>query len=81
MNSFFESACRGVAATRDESPHTDMRAAKAHRHSELEANLLMPQEAENNDFSEYALIQQTNLADFDPAIPRFESRRPSQIFQ
>jgi hypothetical protein len=57
-----------------------MRAAKAHRHSELEANLLMPQEAENDNFSEYALIQQTNSADFDSAIPRFESWRPSQLF-
>ena len=63
----------------EESPPTDMRAAKAHRHSELEANLLMPQRAENDDFSEYALIQQTNSADFDSAIPRFESWRPSQL--
>jgi hypothetical protein len=38
----------------------------------------MPQRAENDDFSEYALIQQTNSADFDSAIPRFESWRPSQ---
>jgi hypothetical protein len=41
----------------------------------------MPQRAENDDFSEYALIQQTNSADFDSAIPRFESWRPSQRFQ
>jgi len=55
-----------------------MRAAKAHRHSELEANLLMPQEAENDNFSEYSLTQQTNSADFDAAIPGFESWRASQ---
>jgi hypothetical protein len=29
--------------------------AKAQRHSELEANLLMPQEAKNDNFSECAL--------------------------
>ena len=40
----------------------------------------MPQEAENDNFSEYLLIQQTNSADFDSAIPRFESWRPSQYF-
>ena len=45
-----------VAVTKDEVTAPDMRAAKAHRHSELEANLLMPQEAENDNFSEYALI-------------------------
>ena len=70
-----------VVATKDESPHTDMRAAKAHRHSELEANLLMPQEAENDNFSEYSLTQQTNSADFDAAIPGFEilARQPEYI--
>jgi hypothetical protein len=47
-----------------------MRAATAHRHSELEANLLMPQEAENDNFSEHALIQQTNSADFVSAAGR-----------
>jgi hypothetical protein len=36
----------------------------------LEANLLISQEAENDDFSEYALIQQTNLADFVSAAGR-----------
>jgi hypothetical protein len=61
----------------EEPPPTDLGAAKAHHHSELEANLLMPQEAENDNFSEYVLIQQTNSADFDSAIPRFESWRPS----
>ena len=56
MNSFFGGLVGEVAATKDESPPTDMRATKAHRHSELEANLLMPQEAENDNFSECALI-------------------------
>jgi len=40
--------------------------AATHRHSELEANVLTPQEAENDNFSEYALIQQTNSADLQP---------------
>jgi hypothetical protein len=54
----------------------DMTAAKAHRHSELEANLLMQQQAENDDFSEYALIQLTNLADFDAALRAAQSGSP-----
>jgi hypothetical protein len=48
------------------------------RHSEMTANLLTGNEPNFRDFSEWALIDHANKSDFDSAIPRFESWRPSQ---
>jgi hypothetical protein len=48
-------------------------------HSETFDNLLIELMRKTDNFSEYVLIQQTNSADFDSAIPRFESWRPSHI--
>jgi hypothetical protein len=50
----------------------------AGRHSEMTANLLMGKRLNSREFSEWALIDHANQADFDSAIPRFESWRPSQ---
>jgi hypothetical protein len=46
-------------------------------HSETLANLLNEQEAKFLNLSEWTLIFHRKLADFDSAIPRFESWRPS----
>ena len=51
----------------------------ASRHSEISANLLIGLRSNFRIFSECALIKHANHLDFDSAIPRFESRRPSQI--
>jgi hypothetical protein len=45
----------------------------------MTANLLTGNEHNFRDFSEWTLIDHANQADFDSAIPRFESWRPSQI--
>src|SRR6266508_4930009 len=50
----------------------------ASRHSEISANLLNGLRSNFRDFSERALIDNANHLDFDSAIPRFESWRPSQ---
>jgi hypothetical protein len=47
-------------------------------HSEMTANLLMGKGPNFRDFSERPLINHANQSDFDSAIPRFESWRPSQ---
>jgi hypothetical protein len=47
-------------------------------HSESGANLLIDNEADFAKFSERALILLEKYVDFDSAIPRFESWRPSQ---
>jgi hypothetical protein len=46
--------------------------------SEMPANLLKGKRHNFRDFSERALIDHANQSDFDSAIPRFESWRPSQ---
>jgi len=46
-------------------------------HSEIDANLLNRQSWYFRDFSECGLIDHSNHLDFDSAIPRFESWRPS----
>jgi hypothetical protein len=48
-------------------------------HLETAANLLRLLERVLADFSKCALKSLDNQADFDSAIPRFESWRPSQI--
>ncbi len=47
-------------------------------HSEMSANLLIRRRSNFRDFSERALINNADHLDFDSAIPRFESWRPSQ---
>jgi hypothetical protein len=47
-------------------------------HSEISANLLNGLRPNFLDFSERALIVNANQLDFDSAIRRFESSRPSQ---
>src|SRR6266508_6188685 len=47
-------------------------------HSEMSDNLLIGLRSNFRDFSERALINNANHLDFDSAIPRFESWRPSQ---
>src|SRR4030081_1295420 len=47
--------------------------------SEWWAKLLIVQQANRAKNSECSLIYQYKLVDFDSAIPRFESWRPSQI--
>jgi hypothetical protein len=64
MDSFLGPLVGEVAATKNESPPTDMRAREKHRHSELEANLLMPQEAENDDFLRIRLDSTNKLSGF-----------------
>ena len=49
-----------------------------YRHSEMPANLLKGKRPNFRDFSERPLINHANPSDFDSAIPRFESWRPSQ---
>jgi hypothetical protein len=44
----------------------------------MSANLLIVWMSNFRDFSECALINRENHLDFDSAIPRFESWRPSQ---
>jgi hypothetical protein len=44
----------------------------------MTANLLTAMEPNLSDFSECSLIDHANQVDFDSAIPRFESWRPSQ---
>jgi hypothetical protein len=46
-------------------------------HSEIDPNLLMQEHWYFGDYSECALIDHPNYLDFDSAIPRFESWRPS----
>jgi hypothetical protein len=46
-------------------------------HSELAGKLLIFHGGKFASFSEWALISQENHSDFDSAIPRFESWRPS----
>jgi len=46
--------------------------------SEMTANLLIGLRSNFRIFSECALINNVNHLDFDSAIPRFESWRPSQ---
>jgi hypothetical protein len=48
------------------------------RHSEMPANLLIGLRSDLRTFSEFALTDKANHLDFDSAIPRFESWRPSQ---
>jgi hypothetical protein len=48
-------------------------------HSEIAAKLLADLGANFHVFSEQALILQGNLSDFDSAMRRFESSRPSHI--
>jgi hypothetical protein len=50
----------------------------ASRYSEMSANLLIELRSNFCIFSEYALKNKANHLDFDSAIPRFESWRPSQ---
>jgi hypothetical protein len=45
----------------------------------MPANLLIVWGSNFRDFSECALINKQNHLDFDSAIPRFESWRPSQL--
>ena len=47
-------------------------------HSEITANLLIGFRSNFSIFSECALTNNANHLDFDSAIPRFESWRPSQ---
>jgi hypothetical protein len=47
-------------------------------HSEIGAKLLTHLGANSRNFSECTLILQRNLSDFDSAMRRFESSRPSQ---
>jgi hypothetical protein len=49
-------------------------------HSESTANLLVDKRSNFAIFSECALISKGKYSDFDSAIPRFESWRPSQDF-
>jgi hypothetical protein len=44
----------------------------------MTANLLTGNELNFRDLSEWALIDHADQVDFDSAIPRFESWRPSQ---
>ena len=44
----------------------------------MSAKLLNGLRSNSRDFSERALINKANHLDFDSAIPRFESWRPSQ---
>src|SRR6266508_6188880 len=48
-------------------------------HSEMSDNLLIGLRSNFRNFSECALINNANHLDFDSAIPRFESWRPSHI--
>jgi hypothetical protein len=48
------------------------------QHSEWAAKLLVDNGSKFAIFSEYALILQENWSDFDSAIRRFDSSRPSQ---
>jgi hypothetical protein len=60
---------------------TDLRLeplAEAPSHSETEANLLTGDGSNFDGFSELSLIYIVFPSDFDSAIPRFESWRPSQ---
>jgi hypothetical protein len=54
------------------------RCATSIPHSEISANLLYPLRSNRRDFSECALMDNANQVDFDSAIRRFESSRPSQ---
>jgi hypothetical protein len=85
-------AMRSVSALASRSGSTFLRRAMASwlpgrragetcgemRHSEMSANLLIGWRSNFSDFSERALINNGNHLDFDSAIPRFESWRPSQ---
>src|SRR3954452_9501055 len=51
------------------------------RHSEIAPNLLSGLRLNFRHFSECALIDNANRLDFDSAIPRFESWRPSQFLR
>jgi hypothetical protein len=70
---------RNPAPERQEggTPRTEMRGHRS-RHSEISANLLYPLRSNRRDFSECALMDDANQVDFDSAIRRFESSRPSQ---
>jgi hypothetical protein len=48
------------------------------RHSEISPNVLYPLKSNRRDFSECVLMDNANQVDFDSAIRRFESSRPSQ---
>ena len=48
------------------------------RHSKISANLLNGLRSNSRSFSEGSLISKEKHLDFDSAIPRFESWRPSQ---
>jgi hypothetical protein len=61
------------------SPKADI--GQRSRHSESAANLLTDNGSNFANFSEYALILQANWSDFDSAIRRFDSSRPSQLVQ
>jgi hypothetical protein len=50
-----------------------------HAHSERLPKLLISQQANPAKNSECSLIYRQKWVDFDSAIPRFESWRPSQI--
>jgi hypothetical protein len=52
---------------------------KGYFHLEMVAKLLKSLERLLADFSKCALKSLDNQADFDSAIPRFESWRPSQV--
>src|SRR5262249_10334220 len=53
-------------------------ARRASRHSEMCVNLLNGLRSNFRDFSECVLTNNANHVDFDSAIRRFESSRPSQ---
>jgi hypothetical protein len=74
---------------RTNTPKADMRwmgwpsgkdRLRLQRRSESRANLLVDNGSNFAIFSEYALILKEKWSDFDSAIRRFESSRPSQLF-
>jgi hypothetical protein len=84
FNQWGPEAYADYAADADCLPHKSVVEIEPHanpsaRHFEIVANLLAELEPYSADFSKGALISQGNQSDFDSAIPRFESWRPSQV--
>ncbi len=66
-------SCRGLAAARLRTTNADRRPLS----SEIRANLLIDIASKFVGFSEFALKSLPDQLDFDSAIRRFESSRPS----
>ena len=71
----------GQAGERGQNPAPERQkggAPRTIRYSEMSANLFYSLRSNRRDFSECTLMDNANQVDFDSAIPRFESSRPSQ---